>query len=46
MKGTFTYIGGTGQYEGLHGNGTWESQMMGPGVWFMKAEGTREVGGQ
>jgi len=44
MKGTFTYTGGTGKYEGLHGEGTWEAQSMGPGVSYMTAEGVREYG--
>ena len=42
MKGTFTYMGGTGKYEGLHGQGTWEAKTMAPGISYMEAEGVRE----
>ena len=40
-KGTFTYIGGTGKYEGCTGGGTWESQSLAQGVSHIKAEGER-----
>ena len=41
-KGTYTYTGGTGQFEGLKGSGTWESKAMAPGVSILTAEGVRE----
>ncbi len=46
MKGTFTYNGGTGKFEGLKGGGTWESKSMAQGVSYMEAEGVREYGGK
>lgn len=30
-KGTWTYTGGTGKYEGIKGGGTWDSYSMGEG---------------
>ena len=41
VKGTYTYIGGTGKYEGCTGGGTWESQSLARGVSHVVAEGER-----
>jgi hypothetical protein len=46
FKGTWKWIGGTGKFEGLTGEGTWESKSMGPGVSIVEAEGTRFYKGQ
>ena len=43
-KGTITYLGGTGKFEGLSGSGTWESRSMAPGVAYMTSGGVREYG--
>ena len=45
-KGTFTYTGGTGQFEGLAGSGTWESWSLSQGVSYIEAEGERSDTGQ
>ena len=38
-EGTWTYIKGTGKFEGIQGGGTWKSYDMGPGQWYSDGEG-------
>jgi hypothetical protein len=38
-EGTFTYIKGTGKFEGIQGGGTYKSYHMGPGQWYSDSEG-------
>jgi len=45
-KGTYTFIGGTGKFEGITGGGTWESKSLSPGVNYNEAEGERVYQGQ
>jgi hypothetical protein len=37
-EGTWTYIKGTGKFEGIKGGGTYKSYNMGPGQWYSDAE--------
>ena len=46
MKGTFTYIKGTGKYEGVKGGGTWHSFSLAPQVTYYEVEGEMEIPGQ
>jgi hypothetical protein len=46
-KGTWTYIKGTGKFEGIKGGGTWDSYSMGQGEpSYMEVEGEVEMPGQ
>jgi hypothetical protein len=38
-EGTWTYIKGTGKFEGIQAGGTWKSRSMGPGQWYADSEG-------
>ena len=38
-EGTWTYIKGTGKYEGIQGSGTYKSYILGPGQWYSDSEG-------
>ena len=46
FKGTYTYTGGTGKFEGLKGGGTWDSKSLAPGISYNEVEGEREIPGQ
>lgn len=46
MKGTYTYIKGTGKYEGVKGGGTWHSFSLAPQVDYYEVEGEMEIPGQ
>ena len=35
------YTGGTGKFEGMTGEGTWETRSLAPGVSYTEAEGER-----
>ena len=41
-KGTFTWLKGTGQYEGVKGGGTWESWTLSKGVTYYEVVDKRE----
>ena len=45
-KGTYTYTGGTGKFEGIKGGGTWDSKSLAPGTSYMEVEGEMELSGQ
>jgi hypothetical protein len=46
-KGTWTYIKGTGKYEGIKGGGTWDSYSMGQGEpEYIEVEGEVDMPGQ
>jgi len=38
-EGTWTFIKGTGKYEGIQGRGTWKSYVLAPGQWYSDSEG-------
>jgi hypothetical protein len=38
-EGTWTYIKGTGKFEGIHGGGTYKVYVLGPGQWYADVEG-------
>jgi hypothetical protein len=38
-EGTWTYIKGTGKFEGIQGGGTWKVYVLGPGQWYADNEG-------
>jgi hypothetical protein len=38
-EGTWTYIKGTGKFEGIQGGGTWKSYPMAPDQWYTDVEG-------
>ncbi len=38
-KGTWSYIKGTGKYEGIQGQGTWKSYVLAKGQWYSEREG-------
>jgi len=38
-KGTWSYIKGTGKYEGIKGQGTYDSYVLGPGQWYSEVRG-------
>jgi hypothetical protein len=38
-EGTWTYIKGTGKFEGIQGGGTWKSYGMAPDQWYCDVEG-------
>lgn len=38
-EGTWSYVKGTGKYEGLQGSGTWKLKMVGEGISLMDWEG-------
>ena len=43
-KGTYTYTGGTGKFEGVKGSGTWDSYSMGQGqASFLDIVGEEEI---
>ena len=43
-KGTYTYTGGTGKFEGIKGGGTWDSISMGQGQpSFLEVVGEQEI---
>ncbi len=46
MKGTWSYIMGTGKSEGIKGSGTWESFSLGSGQAYVEAEGEIEMPSQ
>lgn len=46
MKGTYTYIMGTGKLEGIKGGGTWESYSLGSGQSYVEVEGETEIPSQ
>jgi len=37
--GTWSFIKGTGKFEGIQGEGTWKSYNLGPGQWYSDLEG-------
>jgi hypothetical protein len=37
--GTWTYIKGTGKFEGIQGEGTWKSYSMSPDRWYSEGVG-------
>ena len=41
-KGTFTYVKGTGQFEGIKGSGTWESWDLSKGISYIEVVDKRE----
>ena len=45
-KGTYTYTGGTGKFEGIKGGGTWDSKSLAPGTSYIEVEGEMELSGQ
>jgi hypothetical protein len=45
-KGTYTYTGGTGKFEGIKGGGTWNSSSLAPGISYLETEGEAEIPGQ
>jgi hypothetical protein len=46
MKGTYSYIKGAGNYEGVKGGGTWDSYSLAPQVSYYEVEGEMELPGQ
>jgi len=42
-KGTYSYIRGTGKYEGVKGKGTWDSYSLAQGMSYMEIEGEQEI---
>ena len=38
-EGTWTYIKGTGKFEGIQGGGTYKVYVLGPGQWYADVEG-------
>jgi len=42
-KGTFTYIKGTGKYEGIKGGGTWDQYSIAPKQSYLEVEGEMEI---
>ena len=42
MKGTFTWVKGTGQWENIKGGGTWESWSLAPDISYYEVEDIRE----
>ena len=45
-KGTYSYIKGTGKYEGVKGAGTWDSYSLAPQIYYYEVEGEMEIPGQ
>ena len=45
-KGTYSYIKGTGKYEGIKGKGTWDSYSLAPQMSYIEVEGEVEMPGQ
>lgn len=45
-KGTYTYTGGTGKFEGIKGGGTWDTFSLAPGISYAETEGEMEISGQ
>ena len=43
MKGTYSYIMGTGKYEGIKGGGTWDAYSLAPGQSYIEVEGESEI---
>ena len=42
-EGVWTYVKGTGKYEGIKGGGTWSSYSLAPGQSYWEAEGEVEM---
>ena len=42
-EGVWTYVKGTGKYEGIKGEGTWSSYSLAPGQSYWEAEGEVEM---
>ena len=42
VKGTFSWVKGTGQFEGVKGSGTWESWALSQGVYYYEVVDIRE----
>ncbi len=42
-KGTFVYISGTGNLEGVKGSGVWQSKALAAGISLIEIEGEREL---
>ena len=42
-KGTWSYIKGTGKYEGIKGGGTWDSYYLAPQQSYLEVEGEMEM---
>ena len=42
-KGTWTYVKGTGKYEGIKGGGTWDQYQLGPQESYLEIEGEFEI---
>ena len=42
-KGTWTYVKGTGKYEGIKGGGTWDQYQLGPQQSYLEIEGEVEI---
>jgi len=45
-KGTWTYVKGTGKYEGVKGGGTWDSYSLTPQQSYVEVEGELEMPAQ
>jgi hypothetical protein len=43
MKGTFSWIKGTGKYQGVKGGGTWESWSLTPQITYYEVEDEMEI---
>ena len=45
-EGIFSYVGGTGNLEGVKGSGVWKSKSIAPGISSLEVEGEREIPGK
>ncbi len=45
-QGTWTYVKGTGKYEGIKGGGTWDTYALAPQQSYVEVEGEVEMPGQ
>jgi hypothetical protein len=45
-KGTFVYISGTGNLEGVKGSGVWQSKSLAPGISLIEIDGERMLPGK
>jgi hypothetical protein len=42
-KGTYVMVKGTGKYEGITGEGTWDTYSLGKGQSYVEAEGEYQI---
>ncbi len=42
-KGTYSYVKGTGKFEGIKGGGTWDSYSVDPKLSYVEVEGETEI---